>query len=122
MPRPFRHLDVERKNDIFCARLKRHRLDEKAIIELAAELVSLITEQGCRKLVLSLGSDAPELLYSVFLAKLVMVRRRLLEGGGAPLKLCEVNANVYGVFEATQLKDLFEFYPDRASAVASFEG
>ena len=120
MPRPYRQLNVERKQDVFCVRLKRHRLDETAIDELANELVSLITGEGCRKLVLSLASDSPQLLYSVFLSKLVMVRRRLLEEGGAVLKLCDVNPHVYGVFEATQLKDLFEFYPDQDAAIASF--
>jgi hypothetical protein len=71
-------------------------------------------------MVLSLGPESPQVLFSVFLAKLVMIRRRLLESGGAPLKLCDTTADVHGVFEACQLNNLFDFYPDRASAVASF--
>jgi hypothetical protein len=48
-----------------------------------------------------------------------MVRRRLLEVGGS-LKVCDVAATVRGVFDALQLTQYFEFYPDRASAVAAF--
>ncbi len=121
MPRPYRHLHVDRKQDVFCVRLNRQRLDENAIHELADELVGLITDEGCRKLVLSLGPESPQLLFSVFLSKLVMVRRRLLEEGGRPLKLCDVGPLVQGVFAATQLKELFEFYPDQTAAVAAFQ-
>jgi hypothetical protein len=34
--------------------------------------------------------------------------------------LCDATEDVRGVFEACRLTDLFEFYPDQASAVASF--
>jgi anti-anti-sigma regulatory factor len=49
-----------------------------------------------------------------------MVRRLLQEKGGA-LKLCEVSLHVRGVFDALQLTQYFEFYPDQAAAVASFD-
>jgi hypothetical protein len=120
MPRPCRHLEVEHIGDVFCVRLSRYDLHEREILELADELVSLIADRGCRRMVLSLGPESPQVLYSVFLAKLVMIRRRLLENGGEPLKLCDTTEDVQGVFEACQLNDLFEFYPDQASAVASF--
>jgi hypothetical protein len=120
MPRLCRYLDVERIGDVFCVHLRRYDLHEKEVLELSEEMTSLIEDEGCRRMVLSLGLDAPQLLYSVFLAKLVMIRRRLVEAGGAPLKLCEATEDVHGVFEACQLTDLFEFYPDRATAVASF--
>src|SRR5437016_3897963 len=96
---PQGHLDIERLGEVFVARLRKRRLDEPAILEMANELAQLITEQGCCKLVLSLGPDTPELLYSVFLAKLVMVHRLLSERGGA-LKLCDLTPQCRDVFEA----------------------
>jgi hypothetical protein len=120
MPRARRHLEVEHIGDVFCVRLRRYDLHEKEILELADELVSLIADQGCRRMVLSLGPESPQVLFSVFLAKLVMIRRRLLESGGVPLKLCDTTEDVHGVFDACQLTNIFEFYPDQASAVASF--
>src|SRR5262249_43061615 len=120
MPRGPRYLEVEHVGDVFCVRLRRYNLHEKEILELADELVKLIDDDGCRRMVLSLGPESPQVLFSVFLAKLVMIRRRLLENGGVPLKLCDTGEDVRGVFKACQLSDLFEFYPDQASAVASF--
>jgi anti-anti-sigma factor len=119
MPRPFRHIAVDRKGDVFCVRLPQRRLTETEVHEAADEMVSLIQDKGCRKLVLSLGPKEPEFLYSVFLAKLVMLRRRLQEAGGA-IKICQASENVKSVFEACRLEDLFDFVPDPAAAVTAF--
>jgi anti-sigma B factor antagonist len=119
MSRPYRTIVVERKDDIFCARLKRPQLDEGEVSELGEELAGLVNEEGCRKLVVSIGPEPPQLIYSVFVGKLVMVRRLLQEKGGA-LKLCEVSPHVRGMFDALQLSQYFEFYADQAAALASF--
>ncbi len=116
--RPYRHIVVERKKDVFCVRLRRHQMEETDILEMADELLSLINDQGCRKMVLSMGPKEVECLYSVFLAKLVMVRRQLAENGGA-LKISEASPETIGVFEACHLKDLFDFVPDQEAGVAS---
>src|SRR5262249_37781097 len=120
MDLPFRHIAVDPEGDIFCVRLRRSQLTEPHILELAEELLSLITDEGCRKMVLSLGPGELECLYSVFLAKLVMVRRYLMERGGA-LKLCDTSPATLGVFEACRLKEYFDFLPDRESAVAALQ-
>jgi hypothetical protein len=117
---PFRHIEVDRDGDIFCVHLRRNQLTEPQILELAEELLSLITDEGCRKMVLSLGPGQLECLYSVFLAKLVMVRRYLMERNGA-LKLCDASPATIGVFEACHLKEYFDFLPDQASAVAALK-
>ena len=114
-----RQLDVEHQNDIVCAHLRKRKFEETEVQELSDELLSLILDDGCRKLVLSLGPGSPECLYSIFLAKLFTVRRRIGELGGT-MKLCDVSDDVIGVFEACHLKEFFEFYPDQASAMASF--
>jgi hypothetical protein len=120
MPAPYRYIAVQRQQDVFCVHLREKELLESQVNELGRELANLVTEDGCRKMVLSLGPEAPYLLYSVFLARLVTVRRLLLDGGGTTLKLSEVTPLVKNVFAACQLAPLFEFYADTATAVASF--
>ena len=118
MQPPYHHITVEHQNGVCCARLRRHQMDELAILEMADELMNLIDKQGCRKMVLNLGPRPVECLYSVFLAKLVMIRRHLTELGGA-LKLCEASPETVEIFEACHLKEFFDFLPDEATAVAA---
>ena len=112
---------VERREDVFCVRLPHRRLTETEVHELADELVVLIADDGCRKLALALGPKDPEFLYSVFLAKMVMVRRRLREMGGG-LKICYASTNVQSVFEACKLEEMFDFCPDFDAAITAFGG
>jgi hypothetical protein len=119
MPRSYQTIAVECQDDVFCVSLKHTDLTEPQVQVMGDELASLLTEDGCRKMVLSLGPTPPSLIYSVFMGKLLMVRRRLLEEGGA-LKLCEAGPAVRSVFDALQLTDYFDFYPDREAAVAAF--
>jgi hypothetical protein len=120
MAASFRHIEVVRDGDVFCVRLRPHRFDESAIGELAQELSRLISRDGCRKMALSLGPESPHCLYSVFLAKLVALRRLMAEQGGE-LKICEANEHTIGVFEACMLKDHFEFVADVPTAVAAWK-
>ena len=82
MKRPYRHIDVERQKDVFCVRMRKRKLDETELHEFIDEVLSLIHDEGCRKMALSLGPGSPECLYSIFLAKLFTVRKRLIEAGG----------------------------------------
>jgi anti-anti-sigma factor len=112
-----RHITVDRIGDVTCVSLKSQRLGENELAQLADEVVGLI-DGGCRKMVFSLGPEALECLYSVFLAKLVMFQRLLREHGGA-LKLCDATPEVREVFQACRLDDLFDFAPDRHTAAAA---
>ena|SRR5581483_6138566 len=112
----YRHLEVERQGDVYCVRLRPGHLQETDILEMADEMHSLIVDEGCRRMAIALGPETVDCLYSVFLAKLVGVRRRMLECGGH-LVLCDLHPAVVGVFEACRLKEYFEFVPDRATAV-----
>ncbi len=114
----FKHIAVERQGDVFCLRLCKHQMDEPDILEMADEVVRLINKEKCRKMVLSLGPGELDCLYSVFLAKLVMIRRHLVEQGGV-LKLCDACPETIGVFKACRLADFFEFVPDKATALAA---
>jgi anti-anti-sigma regulatory factor len=117
MERVYRQISFERRQDAFCVRLRRNRLEEQDILAMAEELLSLINEQGCRKMIFCLGPGVLDCLYSVFMATLVMVRRNLVERGGV-LKLCEVSPATLEIFQACHLKQYFDFEPDQATALA----
>lgn len=119
MANPSRHIVVERDKDVCTIRLRRGRMNEADILELSDQIIGLIHDESCRKMVISLGPGQLECLYSVFLAKLVMIRRIMNEAGGQ-LKLCDATPETVGVFEACHLKELFDFQPDKAAAIQSF--
>lgn len=121
MQPPYQHITVQRRDGICCVRLRRQQMEEPAILEMAEELLNLINEQGCRKLALGLGPRPLECLYSIFLAKLVTIRRHLMDQGGA-LKLFEVAPETQEVFAACHLKEFFDFLPDEAAAIAALTG
>jgi len=118
MDRPYRQIDVSRHGDVFCVRLVRRNMAEEDLHEFGEELGRLIDNDGCRKLVLNLGPDGPLCLYSIFLAKLVSLQRRLQQAGGG-LQLAHVGAEIYKIFEACKLQALFEFAPDQDAAVVA---
>lgn len=119
MSRAFRQIDVEQHGDVYCARLRNQRLSEEDIYAFSEDVSQLINEDGCRKLVLDLGPKDPMCLFSIFLAKLVSIKRRLEKSGGQ-LKLARVGPETYQIFEVCHLHDMFDFCPDQATAVAEF--
>src|SRR5262245_22398794 len=121
MERPYRHIDVERVGDVYCARLKQPKLNELQLDELADELNHLTAQDGCSKFVLSLGPEEPQFLYSVFLAQLVSLQRRLQARGGR-LKLADVSPATLSIFDACHLTPLFDFAPNRQAAIDGFSG
>jgi hypothetical protein len=115
----YKHIRVERYDDVFCVRLRHMRLEEAEICQMGAELLDLCEQHGGCKLALSLGPEPPDCLYSVFLAKLVSIRNTLRRHNG-DLVLCEVSPIAYHVFEACLLHREFTFVPDFAAARAVF--
>jgi hypothetical protein len=118
MSQPWKHIDVEQRGHAFCVRLKKFRIDEPDIPDLTGELISLGATPGCKKLALSLGPRPPECMYSVFLAGLMSVQRRLADNGCA-LLLCEAAPEVVAIFKACRLDDHFHFVPDFDAALAA---
>jgi len=116
MTRPYQNIEVRPDGDVSCVCIRQRRLDEAAIHAVGTELLQLIDQDGCRRMVLSLGPGSLECLYSIFMAKLVSVQRRIQDRQGA-LVLCDVTPDVVTVFEACRLRTFFEFAPDRAAAV-----
>ena len=116
MERPYKQIDIERHGQVRCVRLRQTHLDENELEELSAEIARLIDEEGCRKMVLNLGPEDPLCLYSVFLAKLVNLQRRLAAAGGA-LALAGLSDNTQHIFQVAGLQKFFTFYPDQAKAM-----
>jgi hypothetical protein len=117
MNAPFRQLAVEAVGDVYCLRLQRARLAVGGLEELVADIDKFMIDTQCRNAVFSLGPEEPECLYSVFLAKLVTLQKRLQTAGGG-LVLAEASDDVRNIFAACRLDDLFRFAPDRAAAIA----
>jgi anti-anti-sigma regulatory factor len=118
--RPFQHIYVDEIGPVFCVRLKDPALDDEALEQMTAELARLIDEAGCAKMVLSLGPREVPCLYSLLLAKLIYLQRRL-EAGGGGLALAQVTPHVRELFALASLERHFRFFPDQASAVAALQ-
>jgi hypothetical protein len=114
----YRHISVTRQQGVFCLRLKNARLEENEIHQVGDEILDACSEPECR-VALSLGPEAPYVLYSVFLAKLVAVRNALFRHG-ARMVLCDASPNAYSAFEACKLHKEFTFVPDFAAAITHF--
>ena len=119
MARPWNQIEVEKHGDVHCVRLRYVHMDELQLQELGSELTRLLEEEGCCKLVLNLGPPDPMCLYSVFLAKMVTLQRRLTKAGGG-FKLAHVSPDTFKIFEACHLHTIFDFYPDQQAAIAAF--
>jgi hypothetical protein len=116
----YQYLQVERRGDIFCAQIKDQHFDEFQTLQMCEELSNLITNDNCRKLAVSLGPGSPVFLYSVLLAKLFVLQRRLQEDGGS-MVLCGVSPQVMTVFKTCAFDDKFRFARTFDDAVAQWE-
>jgi hypothetical protein len=113
-----RHLNLEQRGDVCCVRVHCRRYDEKEIYDLTEELLTAGQADGCRRLVLSLGgANPPQLMYSIFLARLLTLQRQLREHG-RDLVLCDAGAAVVAIFDACRLLPHFRFAADLAAAIA----
>jgi hypothetical protein len=107
----FHQIDVNRRGDVFCVRLKHSKMNEVQLHQLGEELNQLVTESGCRLMALALGFDQIDCLYSSFIGKMMAVRKLLLEKGGH-IKLCEVGPASLGVLKTCKLTELFDIHAD----------
>src|SRR5438067_4806759 len=112
----YRHIVVERHGNIAFVRLARLRLEEREIYQMFNEALHLGREGGCPRIAISLGPRTPECMYSVFLAKLIGLQRRLREMGGG-LKLCECTDQVIEILDVCVLLDHFDIVPDTDTAL-----
>ncbi|MFQ3593447.1 MAG: hypothetical protein SNJ82_09725 [Gemmataceae bacterium] len=111
----YQYIRVEPHADVSCIRLVQTSLQEPQMLALGQELLHLARQVS--KLVLILGPERLNLLYSVFLTKLIRVRNEARRQGGE-LVLCEANSITLSVFEAACLDREFVFRPTLADALA----
>lgn len=120
MPHTYQFISFERTGDVVCVRLRSPRVEDQQMEDLGAELNRIIDEEKAHKVVVSLGPEEPDCLISVFLAKLISLKRRLDANRGV-LALAHVSEHTRSIFRAAAIEKLFHFYPDQASAVQALQ-
>ena len=116
----FRQIDVTKRGDVFCARLKKRNMTEADLHQFGEEVAELIDDHGCRKLALALGKDRLDCLQSMFIGKLNMIRRLLVDQKGH-MRLCEIAPINFDVLKVCKITELIETQPDLDAAVKSLE-
>jgi len=117
MNRSSRLIDVSKQEGAVCVRVRPEHLDELEVIAVADELQLVSQQKDCRKLIVSFDNRPIQCMYSVFLAKLITVQRRLAVHD-AVLILAEVHPVIRSVFEACQLDTYFLFTKTVEEALA----
>ena len=92
-------------------------LEERDILELQEALSGLIEQT--EKINMVLDFTPVKFLSSAVLGLLIRVSKKVYERQGQ-LRLCNISPRIYEIFKITRLTKIFDIYPDRASALASF--
>src|SRR6195256_3948945 len=113
-----RRLEVEDIGDVTVVNFTdRKILDEQNIQIIGEQLFSLVDELGRRKLLLNFGNV--EYLSSAALGKLITLNKKLQSAGGK-LVLCNIDPQIYEVFEITKLNKLFNIQKEEQAALQAF--
>src|SRR5438552_19134901 len=89
-------------------------LDEQNIQVISEQLFSLVDEEGWRKILLNFSNV--EYLSSAALGKLITLNKKLQQAGGK-LILCNIDPQIYEVFEITKLDKFFKIMKDDQSGL-----
>lgn len=111
-------IEIEQVGDVWIAHLKSGSLDESWVERLGHELIALVEQEGCRKLVLQFAEL--DCLYSMLLGKLIQLRKVMHEHGGR-IKFLGVSPLVKEVFRVCKLDEYFEFAANRDDALNDWE-
>jgi anti-sigma B factor antagonist len=113
-----RRLEVEDIGDVTVVNFTdRKILDEQNIQIIGEQLFSLVDEAGRRKVLLNFGNV--EYLSSAALGKLITLNKKLQAVGGR-LILCNIDPQIYEVFEITKLNKLFNIHKEEQAALQAF--
>lgn len=111
------HIQVDELGDVVIVQFAEKKIiDELIIQEIASELIGLV-EQGRKKIILNFSNV--EFLSSAALGKLILMDKKAKETGGE-VKLCEINSDIYPVFQITKLDVRFDIKGRLSEAVAAF--
>jgi len=113
-----RRLEVEHIGDVTVVNfVDRKILDEQNIQIIGEQLFSLVDEEGWRKILLNFSNV--EYLSSAALGKLITLNKKLTQAGGK-LILCNIDAQIYEVFEITKLDKFFKIMKEEQAALQAF--
>src|SRR5271168_1265015 len=113
-----RRLEVEHIGDVTVVNfVDRKILDEQNIQIIGEQLFSLVDNEGCRKVLLNFQNV--EYLSSAALGKLITLNKKMQQAGGK-LVLCNIDPQIYEVFEITRLDKLFKIKKDEQEALQAF--
>jgi anti-sigma B factor antagonist len=113
-----RRLEVEQIGDVTVVHfVDRKILDEQNIQIIGDQLFSLVDNDGLRKLLLNFGNV--EYLSSAALGKLITLHKKLQAVGGR-LVLCNIDPQIYEVFEITRLDKFFNIQKEEQAALQAF--
>ena len=113
-----RRLEVEDIGDVTVVNFTDKKiLDEQNIQIIGEQLFSLVDEAGRRKVLLNFGNV--EYLSSAALGKLITLNKKLQAAGGK-LILCNIDPQIYEVFEITKLNKLFNIQKEEQAALQAF--
>jgi len=113
-----RRLEVEEIGDVTVVNfIDRKILDEQNIQKIGEDLFSLVDELGRRKILLNFGNV--EYLSSAALGKFITLNKKVQAAQGK-LVLCNIDPNIYEVFEITKLNKLFNIQKEEQTALQAF--
>jgi anti-sigma B factor antagonist len=113
-----RRLEVEDYGDIAVVNfVDKKILDDQNIQKIGEDLFSLVDELGRKKLLLNFSNV--EYLSSAALGKFITLNKKINTAGGR-LVLCNINDDIFEVFEITKLNKLFTILKDEQTALQAF--
>jgi anti-sigma B factor antagonist len=113
-----RRLEVEEIGEVTVVNfVDKKILDEQNIQTIGEQLFSLVDEQGRKKLLLNFSNV--EYLSSAALGKFITLNKKVNAVAGK-LILCNIDPQIYEVFEITKLNKLFNIQKDEQTALQAF--
>jgi len=118
MKQPRRRLEVEDIGDVTVVNFTdRKILDEQNIQVIGEQLFSLVDEGMRYKILLNFSNV--EYLSSAALGKLITLDKKLKNAKGR-LILCNIDPQIYEVFEITKLNKVFNIQKEEQAALQAF--
>ena len=113
-----RRVETEEINGVTVVNfIDRKILDEQNIQKIGEDLFHLVDSENRQKILLNFGNV--EYLSSAALGKFITLNKKVQAAGGK-LILCNIDPNIYEVFEITKLNKLFNIQKEEQAALQSF--
>jgi anti-sigma B factor antagonist len=113
-----RRLEVEDNGEVTVVNfIDRKILDEQNIQKIGEDLFSLVDELGRKKILLNFSNV--EYLSSAALGKFITLNKKVQSVTGT-LVMCNINEDIFEVFEITKLNRLFNIQKDEQTALQVF--